>query len=150
MQVMPFNHCNYNMSSDINSDALLLFYHFLTGTLSNVTIMKAVPSTTDVRIVLNDTPSDIGRVIVGYERHDLGVTLQGEYANIFTHRQHTFSSLVPGARYTVVVQGLSRRAGPRSQHVTRKDVRTEETSEGNNKFLLILVNKYNLISKASI
>ena len=90
--------------------------------------MRAVPSTTDVRIVLNDIPSDIGRTIIGYERHDLGVTLQGEYANIRRRTEHTFSSLVPGARYTVVVQGLfaSARGGQRSQHVTRRDVKTEE------------------------
>ena len=93
--------------------------------------MIAVSSTTDARIVLNDIPSDIGRVNVGYERHDLGVTLQGEYANIFRSTQHTFSSLVPGARYTVVVQGLSASIGDRSQHVTRKDVKSAEKSQGN-------------------
>ena len=92
--------------------------------------MSAVPSTTDVRIVLNNIPSDnIGRVIVGYERHDLGVTLQGEYANIGKSTQHTFSSLVPGARYTVVVQGLTGRVGNRSQHVTRRDFKTEEKGQ---------------------
>ena len=78
-----------------------------------------------------DIPTGIHRTIVGYERHDLGVTLQGKYANIGTCRQHTFSSLVPGARYTVVVQGLSRTAGDRSQYVTRRDVKTTETSEDN-------------------
>ena len=94
-----------------------MFYHSLTGTLPNVTIVETVSNTTDVRIVLNDIPyndipsDNIGRVIVGYERHDLGVTLQGEYANIFRCAQHTFSSLVPGARYTVVVQGLTGGAG---------------------------------------
>ena len=94
--------------------------------------MRAVPSTTDVRIVLNRIPSDnIGRVNVGYERHDLGVTLQGEYANIVRRTQHTFSSLVPGARYTVVVQGLTGSVGDRSQHVTRRDVKTVETGQGN-------------------
>ena len=93
--------------------------------------MSVVPRTTGARIVLNDIPSDIGRVIVGYERHDLGVTLQGEYANIFECTQHTLSSLVPGARYTVVVQGLSAVAGDRSQNVTRGDFKTEETSESN-------------------
>ena len=81
--------------------------------------MSALPRTTDARIVLYDIPSDIGRVIVGYERHDLGVTLQGEYANIGRHAQHTFSSLVPGARYTVVVQGLSASAGQSSQYKKR-------------------------------
>ena len=108
-----------------------MFYHFLTGTLSNVTITEAVPNTTEVRIFLNDTPSDIGRVIVGYERHDLGVTLQGEYSNIVRHTQHTFSSLVPGARYTVVVQGLTASANgaQRSQHVTRRYVKTEEKGQ---------------------
>ena len=100
--------------------------------------MSVVPYTTDVRIVLNKIPSDnIGRVNVGYERHDLGVTLQGEYKNIFRRMQHTFSSLVPGARYTVVVQGLTAAAGDRSQHVTRRDVKTNETSEGNDKLILI-------------
>ena len=113
--------------------------------------MKVVTNTTDVRIVLNDIPSDIGRVIVGYERHDLGVTLQGNYTNIFVSTEHTLSSLVPGARYTVVVQGLSGRVneGQRSQHVTRRDFKTKETSEGNIKLLLILVSEYILNSKAN-
>ena len=90
-----------------------------------------MPNTTDVRIFLNDIPSDIGRTIVGYERHDLGVTLQGEYANIEKETWHTFSSLVPGARYTVVVQGLTLSANgrQRSQHVTRRDVKTEEKGQ---------------------
>ena len=93
--------------------------------------MSAVPRTTDTGIVLNNIPSDIGRVIVGYERYDLGVTLQGEYANIFRSTQHTFSSLVQGARYTVVVQGLTDKVGNRSQHVTRRDIKTEEKGQGN-------------------
>ena len=101
--------------------------------------MRIVTNTTDVRIVLSNIPSndnikdEIGRVIVGYERHDLGVTLQGEYANNFRRTEHTFSSLVPGARYTVVVQGLTGgvRGGQRSQHVTRRDVQTEEKGQGN-------------------
>ena len=100
--------------------------------------MRAVTNTTDARIVLNDIPSDIYRTIVGYERHDLGVTLQGEYANIFRRTEHTFSSLVPGARYTVVVQGLTGgvRGGQRSQHVTRRDVQTEQKGQGNITFYL--------------
>ena len=116
----------------------LLFHHFLTGTLSNVTIMKAEPSTIDVRIVLNDVPPDIYRTIVGYERHDLGVTLQGEYANIARRTEHTFSSLVPGASYTVVVQGLHASAndGQRSQHVTRRDFKTNEKGQDNITFYL--------------
>ena len=104
--------------------------------------MEAVANTTDVRIVLNDIPSDdipsdeIGRVIVGYERHDLGVTLQGEYVNIFRRTEHTFSSLVPGARYTVVVQGFTGGTGQSSQHALRRDVKTEEKGQGNITFLL--------------
>ena len=113
-----------------------MLYHSLTGTLSNVTIMRAVPSTTDVRIVLNDIPSDIHRTLIGYERHDFGVTLQGEYVNIFVSTERTFSSLVPGARYTVVVQGLAEKAGLWSQHVTRRDVKTEEIGQGNIPFYL--------------
>ena len=109
---------------------LLLFYYSLIGTLSDVTIMSAVPTTTDIGIVLNKIPSGIGRVNVGYERHELGVTLQGEYANIDKRTQHTFSSLVPGARYTVVVQGLTESVGDRSQHVTRRDFKTEEKGQG--------------------
>ena len=109
----------------------LSFYHSLTGTLSNVTIMSAASNTADAKIVLNNIPSDIGRVIVGYERHDLGVTLQGEYANIFKRTEHTFSSLVPGARYTIVVQGVTGAVGDRSQHVTRRDFKTVEKGQGN-------------------
>ena len=89
-------------------------------------------------MVLNNIPLDIDRTIVGYERHDLGVTLQGEYANIARRRQHTFSSLVPGARYTVVVQGLHESAneGQRSQHVTRRDFKTKVKGQGNTTFYL--------------
>ena len=104
--------------------------------------MRAVPSTTDVRIVLNDIPSgNIGRVIVGYERHDLGVTLQGEYANIERRTHHTFSSLVPGARYTVVVQALTPSAmgRQRSQHVTRRDFKTKVKGQGNITFYLSII-----------
>ena len=98
--------------------------------------MSAASNTTDARIVLNNIPSDIGRVIVGYERHDLGVILQGEYKNIFIRTQHTFSSLVPGARYTVVVQGLTDIVGNRSQHVTRRDIKTVEKGQDNITFYL--------------
>ena len=100
--------------------------------------MEVVPSTTDVRIFLNQIPSDIGRVIVGYERYDLGVILQGKYKNINKGTEHTFSSLVPGARYTVVVQGLSPSANGanRSQLVTRRDFKTKEKGQGNIPFYL--------------
>ena len=108
----------------------------LAGTLPNVTIVSAEPGATDASIEIDiPVPSGIIRTIVGYERHVFGVTLQGEYANIFRSTQHTFSSLVPGARYTVVVQGLSGTAGDRSQYVTRRDVKTIETSEGYSKLI---------------
>ena len=103
----------------------------LTGVLPNVTIVSAEPGTTDASIEIRiQVPSGISRPIVGYEHHVFGVTLHGKYRNILTRRQYTFSSLVPGARYTVVVQELSGTAGDRSQHVTRRDVKTTETSEG--------------------
>ena len=96
-----------------------------------MTIVRAEPGTTDASIAIRiPARSGIIRPIVGYERHVFGVTLQGWYNNIGTSRQHTFSSLVPGARYTVVVQGVSGAAGDRSQHVTRRDFKTMETSEG--------------------
>ena len=143
-----FNNCNYSIKCYSNS--LQLFYHSLTDTLPNVTITRAVTNTTSVRIVLNNIPSSefpidtIGRVIVGYERHDLGVTLPGEYTNIFRRTQHTFSSLVPGARYTVVVQGLtpSVRGGQRSQHVTRRDFKTKVKGQGNITFHLSIFISY--------
>ena len=106
--------------------------------------MRAEPSTTDVRITLKEIPSDIHRTIVGYERHDLGVTLQGEYANIKRRTERTFSSLVPGARYTVVVQGLSPSANGanRSQHVTRRDFKTKVKGQGNITFYLSIFISY--------
>ena len=108
----------------------------LAGKLPNVTIVSAEPGTTDASIEIDiRVPSGITRPIVGYERHVFGVTLQGWYKNIETSRQYTFSSLVPGARYTVVVQGLSGAAGDRSQHVTRRDVKTTEKSEGYSKLI---------------
>ena len=95
-----------------------------------MTIVSAEPGTTDASIEIDiHVPLGIIRPIVGYERHVFGVTLQGEYANICRSTQHTISSLVPGARYTVVVQGVSGTADDRSQHVTRRDVKTTETSE---------------------
>ena len=107
------------------------FLSSLAGKLSNVTIVSAEPGTTDTSIVIRiRVPSGITRPIVGYERHVFGVTLQGRYKNYETSRQFTFSSLVPGARYTVVAQGLSGTAVDRSQHVTRRDVKTTDKSEG--------------------
>ena len=101
-----------------------------------MTIVSAEPSTADTSIDIGiRVPSDITRPIVGYERHVFGVTLQGEYRLILTSRQYTLSSLVPGARYTVVVQGLSGTARDRSQHFTRRDVKTIETSEGYSKLI---------------
>ena len=146
--MITFNNCNYSIKG--YSNALQLFYHSLTGTLPNVSIMRTVTNTTDVRIVLNDIPSSdiptdtIGRVIVGYERHDLGVTLQGEYANIFRRTERTFSSLVPGARYTVVVQGVttSVTGRQRSQHVTRRDFITKVKGQGNITFHLNIFISY--------
>ena len=117
----------------------------LAGKLPNVAIVSAEPSTTDASIEIDiQVPSDIIRSSVGYERHVFGVTLQGEYRSIGTRRQHTISSLVPGARYTVVVQGLSGTAGDRSQHVTRIDVKTIETGEGYSKLITMdyLVRQY--------
>ena len=106
--------------------------------------MRVVTNTTDARIVLNDIPSDIYRTIVGYERHDLGVILQGEYANILRRTQYTFSSLVPGAKYTVVVQGLHASANgrQRSQHVTRRDFKTKVKGQGNITFYLSIFISY--------
>ena len=99
-------------------------------------IVSAESSTTDASIEIDiQVPSGITRPIVGYERHVFGVTLQGRYKNYETSRQYTFSSLVPGARYTVVAQGLSGAVVDRSQHVTRRDVKTTETSEGYSKLI---------------
>ena len=129
----------YLQYAQIQYSFFLIFQSILSslaGKLPNVTIVSAEPSTTDTSIEI-DIPvsSDITRPIVGYEHHVFGVTLQGEYRSIGSSRQYTFSSLVPGARYTVVVQGLSGTAGDRSQHVTRRDVKTTETSEGYSKLI---------------
>ena len=51
-------------------------------------------------------PSSIKRVIIGYHRLDLGVSVVGEYGNNGKEKSRTFSSLVPGAKYRITAWGL--------------------------------------------
>ena len=55
---------------------------------------------------LGTISAGVDRVIIGYERLDLGAPVQGVYVN--TRYSYTFTSLVPGAKYRVTVWGLGR------------------------------------------
>ena len=79
---------------------------------------------------IGDVASGIARVIIGYQRLDLGVPVVGEYGNNGMGSSRTFSSLVPGAKYRITAWGLSggndRR---RSQLPAVREVTTMEQSE---------------------
>jgi hypothetical protein len=68
------------------------------------------------------------RVIVGYERHDLGVSLPGFYKNIADRSKYTYRSLVPGAKYVLVAQGLTglQNEIKLTMNVTRTEWKTDE------------------------
>ena len=73
---------------------------------------------------------NIERVIIGYQRLDLGVPIVGEYGIDYRRSSRTFSSLVPGAMYRITAWGLGggydRR---RSQSPAVREVTTMEQSE---------------------
>ena len=75
-------------------------------------------------------PNDTGRVIIGYQRLDLGVPVVGEYGNNHRRSSRTFSSLVPGGKYRITAWGLGgdddRR---RSQSPAVREVTTMEQCE---------------------
>ena len=72
----------------------------------------------------------IERVIFGYHRLDLGVTVVGEYWNNGKRKSRTFSSLVPGAKYRITVWGLGGDSDRRrSQSPAVREVTTMEQCE---------------------
>ena len=104
----------------------------LLGILPNVPITGTTSTNTSITVNTHATiPSGIERVIIGYDRLDLGVPVVGEYGNNGrTSRSRTFSSLVPGAKYRITAWGLSggddRR---RSQSPAVREVTTMIASE---------------------
>ena len=114
------------------------------GTLFNVGIANILWNyhNWNVLIQLSPIPSGITRVIIGYERHDLGVTLQGRYVNIGKRTQHVFSPLVPGAKYTVVVLGLGGTSTlERSENIARRPFRSKQASMCITKYNFIMLRK---------
>ena len=103
---------------------------FLTvGTLFNVDVIKLIWHQFEVFIHLSPAPPDINKLIIGYERHDLGVTVQGKYVNIGRNIRHAFRGLVPGAKYTVVIIGLGGTTTlERSKNITRRSFTTMQAS----------------------
>ena len=82
-----------------------------------------------VSVHLSPALPGINRVIIGYERHDLGVTLQGKYVYVERETRHTIRGLVPGANYTVVILGLGGTSTlERSKNITRRSFRTKQAS----------------------
>ena len=75
-------------------------------------------------------PDGVDRVIIGYDRLDLGQPVAGQYVNSYKRSSITFPSLVPGAKYRITAWGLgggSDRRRTRSPAVVK--VTTREPSE---------------------
>ena len=101
-----------------------------TATLPDVSITGTTRTDTSITVTTGTIPSGIDRVIIGYQRRDLGVPVVGEYGNNPERSSRTFSSLVPGAKYRITAWGLGgsddRR---RSQSPAVREVTTMEISK---------------------
>ena len=73
-----------------------------TGTLPDVSITGTKSTDTSITVTIGM----IERVIIGYHRLDLGVSVVGEYVNNMLKPPKTFPSLVPGAKYRITAWGL--------------------------------------------
>ena len=107
-----------------------MYIILILGTLPDVSITGTTSTDTSITVNIGTIPSGIERVIIGYQRLDLGVPVAGEYVNNGQVLSRTFSSLVPGAKYRITAWGLSggddRR---RSQSPAVREVTTREQSE---------------------
>ena len=105
-------------------------FYSLLGTLPDVSITGTTRTDTSITVNIGTIPNGIGRVIIGYHRLDLGVSVVGEYVNNFIALSRTFFSLVPGAKYRITAWGLGggndRR---RSQSPAVREVTAMEQSE---------------------
>ena len=97
----------------------------LIGTLPDVSITGTTSTDTSIKVNIGT-----GRVIIGYHRLDLGVSVGGEYENNRELSSRTFSSLVPGAKYRITAWELgggdNRR---RNQSPAVREVTTMEQCE---------------------
>ena len=105
-------------------------HHSQLGTLPDVSITGTTSNDTNITVTIGTIPSGIERVIIGYQRLDLGVPVVGEYENNGRKKSRTFSSLVPGAKYRITAWGLSGgNDRKRSQSPVVREVTTMEKSE---------------------
>ena len=108
-----------------------MYVILILGDLPDVSITGTTSTDTSITVKISTTPSGIDRVIIGYQRLDLGVPVVGEYVNNnMNGSSTTFSSLVPGVKYRITAWGLGgsddRR---RSQSPAVREVTTMEKSE---------------------
>ena len=101
------------------------------GTLPDVNISNTTSNNTSITVYIGTLPSGIKRVIIGYQRLDLGVPVVGEYGNNGGGSSKTFSSLVPGAKYRITAWGLGGGNDDRrkSQSLAVREVTTMDQSE---------------------
>jgi hypothetical protein len=79
---------------------------------------------------IGTTPIEIVRVIIGYDRLDLGQPVVGKYVNNQRRSSRTFHSLVPGAKYRITAWGLGGGSNKtRSGSPAVVDVTTDQPSE---------------------
>ena len=100
------------------------------GTLPDVSITSTTSTDNSITVNIGSIPSGNGRVIIGYQRLDLGLPVVGEYGNNGRKKSRTFSSLVPGAKYRITAWGLGGDGDRRrSQSPAVREVTTMEKSE---------------------
>ena len=82
-------------------------FHY-TGILPPVIITGTSSTTNSITVNIGTIPDGVSRVIIGYDRLDLGQPVVGRFVNNYRGRSITFSSLVPGAKYRITAWGLGR------------------------------------------
>ena len=104
---------------------------FVLDNLPDVSITGTTSTDTGITVNMGNIRSGIERVIIGYHRLDLGVSVVGEYGNNPRLRtSRTFSSLVTGAEYRITAWGLGGGGDKRrSQSPAVREVTTKERSE---------------------
>ena len=105
-------------------------YSSTTDSLPDVTITGTSSTANSTTVNIGTIPDGVDRIIIGYDRLDLGQPVVGQYENINKRSSISFSSLVPGAKYRITAWGLGGGGNRRRSHSPAVvEVTTNQTSE---------------------